>query len=132
MSNQNDLEILNYNQDMKNETQLIVDEGCIEILVDYDYCNNDEEVMEGERKPYLVKLNSVEQNCFHLENLEDYISDNVKRCLPKLKCNEYRLVCVCNSDIEGDSYIEEFRKMQTELQKKSVDGLINKALYDNE
>ena len=60
MTNPDDLRFLEYNQDMKENTELIVDEGCFEIYAKYDYCRNDEEVMEGERKPYLVGLKSVE------------------------------------------------------------------------
>lgn len=76
-------------------------------------------------------LYSVEQDCFHLETVYDYINLNVRRCLIQAKCNEYRLICICNSDIEGDAFIEKFRKLQQDFKDRTLDDLINKAL-DNE
>ena len=73
-------------------------------------------------------LYSVDQDCFHLETVYDYINLNVRRCLVQAKCNEYRLICICNSDIEGDAFIEKFRKMQKQLKDKTLDDLINNAL----
>ena len=75
-------------------------------------------------------LYSADQDCFHLETVYDYINLNVRRCLVQAKCNEYRLICICNSDIEGDAFIEKFRKMQKQLKDKTLDDLINNALND--
>lgn len=56
-------------------------------------------------------LFSVSQQAFHLESLADYIESNIKVSLTNSK-NDYRLIGVFENDVEGDSYIEQFRKHQ--------------------
>lgn len=63
-------------------------------------------------------LYSVEQDCFHLETISDYVTNNIKRCMIKQKCNEYRLIGVCENDVDGDNLIEEFKKVQKKILKR--------------
>lgn len=56
-----------------------------------------------------VALYSISQNCFHIEELHQYIELNIRNALHKVNKNDYRLIGVFNNDIEADEYIEAFR-----------------------
>lgn len=73
-------------------------------------------------------LYSYEQGCFHLEKVHEYLVNNAKRAMAKEPFDEYRLICICNNDLEGDAFIQTFREMQNKLSKSTIDILIQKAL----
>ena len=56
-----------------------------------------------------VALYSVSQNCFHIEELHQYVELNIRNALHKVNKNDYRLIGVFNNDIEAGEYIEVFR-----------------------
>lgn len=58
----------------------------------------------------IVALYSVEQDCFHIEELHQYIHTNVISCLMKFEEAGYRMIGIFNSDLEADAYIEVFKK----------------------
>lgn len=55
-------------------------------------------------------LYSVSQNCFHIEELHEYIGLNIKNALHYFNKSDYRLIGVFNSDVEAADYIDVFRK----------------------
>lgn len=57
-----------------------------------------------------VVLYSLSQNCFHIEELHQYIEFNIRNALHKVNKNDYRLIGVFNSDIEAGEYIEIFKE----------------------
>ena len=57
-----------------------------------------------------VALYSVSQNCFHIEELYQYIELNVRNSLHKVNKNDYRLIGIFNNDIEAGEYIEIFKE----------------------
>ncbi len=73
-------------------------------------------------------LYSVSQDCFHLETVFDYITSNIKTSVIKSKGGDYRLICICDSDIAGDAFIEKFKSIQKKFDDYNLDALINKAL----
>ena len=55
-------------------------------------------------------LYSVSQDCFHLEEIQDYININVRNALHKVNKNDYRLIGIFENDVKGGEYIEQIRK----------------------
>jgi len=68
-------------------------------------------------------LYSVSQDCFHLEEVQDYININVRNALSKVNKNDYRLIGIFENDIKGDEYIERFRKYLDHVQFPKADNV---------
>lgn len=78
----------------------------------------------------VVALYSVSQDCFHVEQLCEYIELNIKNGLLRVNTNDYKMIGVFNSDIEAGGYIETFKSYLKIADNNSIDGLINNALND--
>jgi len=70
-------------------------------------------------------LYSLSQDCFHLETINDYLKTNIQNGLMKRNKNDYRLIGITNSDVEGDTLIQEFQKAQSKFLDYTRDSLIN-------
>jgi len=70
-------------------------------------------------------LYSLSQDCFHLETVQDYLKTNIQNGLMKRNKNDYRLIGITNSDVEGDTLIIEFQKAQSKFSDYTRDSLIN-------
>lgn len=79
----------------------------------------------------VVALYSVSQDCFHVEQLCEYIESNIKSGLLRLNKNDYKLIGIFNSDIEAGDYIETFKSFLKIADTSSVDTLINNALKNS-
>lgn len=79
-------------------------------------------------------LYSLSQDCFHLETINDYLKTNIQNGLMKRNKNDYRLIGITNSDVEGDTLIQEFQKAQSKFLDYTRDSLINECFKneDNE
>lgn len=75
-------------------------------------------------------LYSVSQDCFHLETVNDYIKTNIQDGLVKHNKNDYRLIGIANSDMQGDTLIEEFKKAQKKFSDYTRNDLINDCFKD--
>lgn len=78
----------------------------------------------------VVALYSTEQDCFHLETIHEYLTNNIQ-CAMFKKYNDFKMIGIFNSDIQGDKYIETFREFQKQANDISVQILIDKALKVN-
>ena len=56
-----------------------------------------------------VALYSVEQDCFHIEKLHEYIHTNVTTSFMGSREAGYKMIGIFNNDIEADTYIETFK-----------------------
>ena len=58
-----------------------------------------------------VALFSLEQDCFHIETLLDYIQTSIKHSLIKDRKSDWVLIGVFKNDVDADAGIEVFKKI---------------------
>ena len=76
----------------------------------------------------LAVLYSIDQDCFHIEDLKDYQNTNVRNALLGLNKNDYRMIGVFKTYTEADSYIKTFRIHLKKSKDSGIDHLINNAI----
>jgi len=57
-----------------------------------------------------VALYSVTQNCFHIEQVRDYIITNFQTLTIKTIEDDWALIGIFDSDLQAHDFIEEIRK----------------------
>lgn len=57
-------------------------------------------------------LYSVSQDCYHIEKIQDYLKQNITVAMNGIKKSDYSLIGIFKSDVEGDRYIEMFKKVK--------------------
>lgn len=79
----------------------------------------------------IVALYSVSQDCFHVEQLKDYVFTNTRNSLMKHNKSDYRLIGIFEKELDAHDYIDIFRKTLEKADSLSIDRLINKSFDEN-
>jgi len=66
----------------------------------------------------IAALYSVSQDCFHIEQLNEYVENNITHSMRKLNKNDYRLIGVFETELQANDYIEVLKKYQKEFSEK--------------
>lgn len=54
-------------------------------------------------------LYSAEQDCYHLEPMQEYLKNNIQHALCKEAYNSYQLISIAKDDLTGNDIVAQFR-----------------------
>lgn len=87
--------------------------------------NNNPIIPDIEMSKLIVAEYSVQQNCFHIETLSKYLSNNIRSSIFRLGKSDFSLIGIFKTEKEADDYIELFKEYQKKADKDETERLIN-------